>query len=254
MPVGILRIAENERTGARGPPLEILEVYGVAPVDEPHGTVLGHRSGEAQIAVKPAVDRGRHEYPGSGWRERLQPSDETRVDAGGHDDGAGIDVQVVASLVPVHNRLDVRLGPPQIAPILVCAALGKGFGDARRRSEVHVRDAHRDLDVLPERRDRAVPLTAVCADTVVGLIEVVGQIQLLGLYTARLGRRRGFRTDRAKDRRHSRTLQERSAIQLRVLRHRFGLLWLTGPRGSAVWEDQAPPHHTGAGSGPASSR
>ena len=67
----VLWIAENEHVGATGPPLEVLEVDRVTPVDKPHGTVFGHRPGEAQIAIKPIVDRGGHEYPRPRRRERL---------------------------------------------------------------------------------------------------------------------------------------------------------------------------------------
>ncbi len=62
---GVLRITEDERVAATGPPFEVLEVDRVPPVHKFHEAFLGHRPGESKIAVEPAVDWRGHEYPGS---------------------------------------------------------------------------------------------------------------------------------------------------------------------------------------------
>ena len=91
-------------------------------------------------------------------------------------------------------------------------ALGKGSGDAWRRPEIHVGDSHRDLDVVAERRNRIVPFATVRADPIIDLIEVIRLTQRRVGNIGRWRRRRGFGTDRARDCRDPRTLQERSAI------------------------------------------
>ena len=58
-------------------------------------------------------------------------------------------------------------------PVLVRTSFRKSAGDARRRTEVHVRNAHAGHDAVAELLDRPVPAHAVGALAVVDLVEVV---------------------------------------------------------------------------------
>src|SRR5437868_15067535 len=90
------------------------------------------------------------------------------------DDRIGVDLEPVASFVPVDDRVDIRARGIHVTPVLVLHALLERSGDARRRSEVHVGDAHADSDVLfAISAYLLIPFDAIGPDTAIDRVEAV---------------------------------------------------------------------------------
>ena len=93
-------------------------------------------------------------------------------------------------------------------------ALRPRFGDARRRLEIHIGDAHADLNLVSaETLYLLVPFDGVRSDTVIRGVEIERAARRFGGATGSRGRYRGTRPNGAGERRESRAPQERSSIQ-----------------------------------------
>lgn len=84
-----------------------------------------------------------------------------------------MDGDAVAVLVPVDDGLGKAGGHGKVAPVFMLEALLECGGDDGRAAEVGVGDAHAcDDRVFAVAAELGVPLGTVCADAVVGSVEV----------------------------------------------------------------------------------
>ena len=215
----VLRIAEDVRVGVGADaPLEVLEVQRVSAVDDLHLVLFGDGAAGSKVAVKAVVGRCVQQHLGAARAKCLERGDEGRMHAGRKRNRSGIDVQVVALLVPRHHQLRHFLGRGahvEVAPVFVLEPFLESLGDRRRGAEVHVGDAHAHLDaaraVVP---DLLIELGAVGPKSVVDGVEV--ELPVLRRFEGGPGSRghqRSARSNCADNGGHPGVSEERSAIQ-----------------------------------------
>ena len=185
---GVLRVAEDERVGVDADLLlELLEVHRVLAVDDLERHFLGDGLAGGEVAVEAVVGGRLQQHLRALGREGLERGDESGVHAHRHHRLGRLEGDAVAPLVPRGHVLEEGSRQIEVAPVLVLQPLLQRLGDRRRGAEVHVGDAHADLDAaLPVDPNLLVILHRIGAETVVRRVEVV-----LSVRTRRKGLVRG---------------------------------------------------------------